>query len=99
MPYRLTTRAEADLLDISVHTAIHWGSAQALRYASALEAVFDRIGRDPHCMGSKPREDLATGVRSVIVEQHLVLYRPRDEQTDILRVLHQRMNPALHKLM
>lgn len=98
MAYRLTERAVVDLVDIAEYTTQQWGSAQALRYAATLEATLEKLGQNPSIAGSRTRYDLGQGVRSMMVQSHLVLYRPSQQDVEILRVLHQRMNPALHKL-
>ncbi len=99
MPFRLTRLADADLIEIAEYTARHWGDAQALKYGASFSATFQRIGDEPIALGSKARDDLLPGCRVIAVEQHLVVYRRAQGMTEILRVLHHRMNLPLHRLI
>jgi toxin ParE1/3/4 len=99
MPFRLTRLADADLIEIAEYTARQWGDAQALKYGAAFLAAFERIGYEPTALGSKPRNDLLPGCRIISVEQHVVIYRRAQDVTEILRVLHHRMNLPLHRLL
>ncbi len=99
MPYRLTKRAAADLLEIAAYTARQWGDAQAVKYRSFFNEAFQRIGDDPQTAGSRARDGLLAGCRILTVEQHIVVYRRREGTTEILRILHQRMNLPLQRLL
>ncbi|ASG19520.1 type II toxin-antitoxin system RelE/ParE family toxin [Nitrospirillum viridazoti] len=98
MTIRLTRRADADLLDIAEYTADRWGDAQADVYTRAFAKAFQRLDENPRMLGSRARDDLGRGYRTLLVEQHLVIYRHRAGTTHIMRVLHQRMNLPLHRL-
>jgi toxin ParE1/3/4 len=99
MAFRLTPLADADLVEIAEYTALHWGDAQALRYAATFSLVFAELGNNPYPPISRKRDDLLTGCRVFAVEKHFVIYRRAETVTDILRVLHQRMNLSLHRLI
>mgnify|MGYP006275928791 FL=1 len=47
MTYRLTERAEDDVIDIYRYTAEHFGAAQADAYHRKLEATFALLGENP----------------------------------------------------
>ncbi|MEE3626070.1 type II toxin-antitoxin system RelE/ParE family toxin [Nitrospirillum sp. BR 11752] len=98
MTIRLTRRADADLLDIAEYTAGRWGTAQANAYTAAFAQAFQRLDENPTMLGSRARDDLGRGYRTLAVEQHLVIYRHRAGVTHIMRVLHHRMNLPLHRL-
>jgi toxin ParE1/3/4 len=44
----------------------------------------------------KSRDDIKAGYRSLLVEKHLVFYRLADEQLEIMRILHYRMDVIQH---
>jgi toxin ParE1/3/4 len=98
MRFRITRLADADLVEIAEYTARQWGDAPALKYCSALQTAFNRIGDGPMTPRSRARDDLLPECRVIAVEQHFVVYRRRDDATEILHVLHQRMNLPLHRL-
>jgi toxin ParE1/3/4 len=52
----------------------------------------DRAGRrlGSHAFIGRPRDELATDLRSVLVHPRVIFYRVADEIVEIVRVLHQR---------
>jgi toxin ParE1/3/4 len=44
----------------------------------------------------KSRDDIKAGYRSLLVERYLVFYRLADEQLEIMRILHYRMDVIQH---
>lgn len=98
MTIRLTRRADADLLNIAEYTADRWGDAQAELYAQAFTKAFQKLDQNPLLLGSRARDDLGRGYRTLVVGQHLIIYRHRASVTHIMRVLHHRMNLPLHRL-
>jgi toxin ParE1/3/4 len=83
---------------------------QRRRYAELIERAIRMVAENPERPGSRQRDDLATGVRSLHVElaarrrgaaAHVLYYlRGRlDDGRDgviIIRVLHDRMEPLRH---
>ncbi|MBB6252584.1 type II toxin-antitoxin system RelE/ParE family toxin [Nitrospirillum iridis] len=98
MSFRLTELAEADLECIAAYTAKQWGEAQALTYTGQLTHAFRKLGGTPSMPGSRKRDDLAEGCRILAVEKHLIVYRHHAGLTEILRILHQRMDLLLQRL-
>jgi toxin ParE1/3/4 len=108
--YRLTEAADADVLAILAESARLFGPAQRDRYAALVETAARMVAEDPGRPGSRDRSDLPEGVRSFHVELAArrrgaaahVLYYVRERSPDggevviIARVLHERMEPALH---
>ncbi|WP_246684120.1 MULTISPECIES: type II toxin-antitoxin system RelE/ParE family toxin [unclassified Mesorhizobium] len=45
-----------------------------------------------HPFSGAPREDIAPGIRHLIVGEYLTLYRVGEDAVEILRVLHGRRN-------
>ncbi|WP_084627557.1 type II toxin-antitoxin system RelE/ParE family toxin [Elstera litoralis] len=98
MRFRLTRLADADLVEIAEYTARQWGEAQARKYAAAFIEAFQRLSDDPMTPASRARDDLQPGCRILTIEEHFIVYRRRNGTTEILRVLHRRMNLPLHRL-
>ena len=47
-----------------------------------------QLGR--HAFMGRPRDELVSGLRSVLVHPHIIFYRVSEEAVEIARVLHQR---------
>ena len=90
--YRLTRLAERDVIDIYLYSTEHFGEAQAERYNNGLSArFFDLANRPP--LG-RDYSHVKSGVRRAEYVSHSIYYRPAEEGVVILRILHQRMDPA-----
>lgn len=91
---RFTARAESDLDSIGAYTLERWGVEQALRYLGDLEACCQRLAQDP--TGGRvhaPRPQYWRFEQG----KHVVFFR-RETNGDVIivRILHERMLPALH---
>jgi toxin ParE1/3/4 len=108
--YRLTEAADDDIEDILRTSARQFGPIQRARYALLLEKAALMVAEAPERPGSWDRHGLGEGVRSFHVEHaagrrgaaaHILYYLRGilDDGSDgvvITRVLHERMDPALH---
>jgi len=108
--YRLTEAADADVTDILSESARLFGPRQRDVYAHLIEKAINLVADAPGWPGTRLREDLGEGVRSFHLElaagrqgaaSHAVYYiagRMEDgsEGIIVLRVLHERMDPAVH---
>ena len=97
MSYRLTDRAEADLAAIWDDSAERWTVEQADRYLDALMSRFLWITENSALW--TPRPDLAEGLYSYPQQSHVIYFRTRADDPDlieIVRVLHGRMEPDKH---
>lgn len=92
--YRLTPAAQRDLSSIWDYTADRWDVRQAELYIDDIRAAVERIAEDPrrgrHC------DDVRSGYRRYAVGSHLLFYITHPEGVDIIRILHQRMDPTRH---
>jgi toxin ParE1/3/4 len=81
-------RARRDLRDIWKYFA-RVGSPEI---ADGLLREIGRAGQrlERHPLMGRPRNELATDLRSVLVHPHLIFYRVGDETVEIARVLHER---------
>lgn len=92
--YRLTPAARRDLSSIWDYSEEHWGLQQAEAYMRGLQACAERLADDPRC--GHPRDEVRPGYRSRAVGSHVIFYVVRDGGVDVIRILHQRMDPAGH---
>lgn len=92
--YDLTPAAKADLREIWLYTEEQWGEQQADRYLQGLEQCCERLVDHP-TLGTA-REDLRAGYRSILEGRHLIVYRHHLGRIEIVRMLHQRMDPERH---
>lgn len=87
-------RAEDDLVDIWLYSFQEWGTDQADLYLDKLDAGITRIAQDPTIgMDCSP---IRQGYRRLHVEHHQVYYRITQGGIEIVRVLHERMDPDQH---
>jgi toxin ParE1/3/4 len=92
---RKETLAEADLVDVWIYTHDRWGEAQADRYFDELETAINRLARNPE-LGSSCSH-IRDGYRALRVKRHIVFYTFDPFAVRIVRVLHNRLDPA-HRL-
>jgi toxin ParE1/3/4 len=95
--YRLSRRAEADLVAIWAYSAEHWSADQADRYIDALLSRFAWLSDNDALW--KPRPDLGEGLYSYPQQSHVIYFRALGDAPDlfeIVRVLHGRMEPVRH---
>lgn len=89
---RLTPAARNDLSEIWDWTAHHWGEDQANTYLGELHAAMLRIADDPR--RGRDRAEIAEGYRSYAAGSHMLWFTAgTPDYVDVIRVLHQRMDP------
>ena len=92
--YRLTPAAQRDLSSIWNFTRESWDESQAEIYIFEIRAAIERIaaapGRGRRC------DEIREGYRRYSIGSHLVFYVERTDGVDVIRVLHQRMDPSRH---
>jgi toxin ParE1/3/4 len=100
---RLGGDAERDFVGIISWTAERFGRHQAEVYRDTLTAALRALGAGPDVSGSRARDELGVGVRSLHVARagrrgsHLLLYRVAGSgQIDVLRILHETMDLIRH---
>jgi toxin ParE1/3/4 len=92
--FRLTRRAEADLLEIADYTHRTWGEAQCARYLDQIEDCCRRLGE--HSILGRACDRIRPGLRRREQGKHVVFYRRDGDGILVLRILHERMLPELH---
>lgn len=91
-PVVLSSKARRDFVDILRYTAEQWGPGQVETYSKKIDAAIQRITINPG-IGAL-RNDLDEPYRTLPVGVHLIVYRQQPNRIRILRILHQRMDPA-----
>ena len=111
---RIARPARADLANVLTTSAERWGADGRRRYAAVLAGAMREVARHPDGPLTRPRAELAAGLRSFHIRDaptnlasrvahpvhvHVLYYRiaPRGI-IEIVRVLHERMEPSRHVL-
>ena len=94
--FRLSRRAEADLLSIGDYTLRTWGKAQAVHYLLELEDCCQKLADNP-ALG-RVCGDVRPGLHRLEHGKHVVFYRPKRAGIVVSRILHQGMLPDRHIL-
>jgi toxin ParE1/3/4 len=84
--YRLTPRAEADLVSPAVHTQETWGAAQEERYVRQMFARLDWLAENPRL--ERERDDIAPGYRSFPEGRHVIFYLICGDFIDVIGIPH-----------
>jgi toxin ParE1/3/4 len=87
--YRLSRRAERDLLEIGAFTLKQWGPDQVRRYLAKLDECCKQIAEMP-TMGRTANE-VRPGLRRIEHGRHVIFYRESPEGILVGRIVHQRM--------
>jgi toxin ParE1/3/4 len=93
--YRLSPLAESDLEQIWLYTLNEWSLDQANRY-------YDQIMDTIEELASGQKQGRKVGIREGYLKypsgRHFIFFRRSDGMTDVIRVLHQRMDVEAHLL-
>lgn len=89
--YKLTEAAKNDLREISTYTKKTWGREQEKIYRETIRVALRVIAKNP-AIGLK-REEVAKGLRSFPVGQHIAYYIEKKGTIEVARILH----PAMDK--
>jgi toxin ParE1/3/4 len=93
-PYRLTPAAQRDLSEGWDFTEERWGAGQAEKYIAEIRAAIERVAADPD--RGRACDEIRQGYRRYGIGSHLLFFVVTDDSVDIVRVLHQRMDPTRH---
>jgi len=109
--FRLSRLARADLARILTASAENWGIEGRRRYGNILAAAMRKVATEPEGPTTRDRSELSRGVRSFHLRNarvdnpevrspvHVLYYRViRPGLIEIVRVLHERMDPSRHDL-
>jgi toxin ParE1/3/4 len=99
--------ARADLASILKASLSRWGERGRARYAALLAAAMQKVAADPDGPVTQARPELAPDLRSfhicharrdhgVKAPVHVLYYRATGDAIQIVRVLHEHMDPQRH---
>jgi toxin ParE1/3/4 len=109
--FRLSGLAQIDVAHILATSAEQWGLDARRRYAITLATAMRKVAANPLGPTTRERKDLAPGIRSFHIRHarstepdkrvsrpvHILYYRViGPELIEIVRVLHDHMDPAPH---
>jgi len=83
--------AEEDLINIWLYTYEKWGEMQADTYLDQLTAGFDLLSNNPQI--GKRCDYIRKEYRCFQIKNHIVYYLLNAYQIDIIRILHESMEP------
>jgi toxin ParE1/3/4 len=92
--YRLTPAAQRDLSGIWDFTEQRWNAEQAEVYVNELRAAIERIAADPD--RGHACDEIREGYRRYRIGSHLLFYTESEHSVDVVRILHQRIDPTRH---
>ncbi|HLR93796.1 MAG TPA: type II toxin-antitoxin system RelE/ParE family toxin [Jiangellaceae bacterium] len=92
--YRLTPAAQRDLSSIWDFTEERWNARQAETYIAEIRAAIERVADDPR--RGRACDQIRKGYRRYGIGSHLLFYVESGEGVDVVRILHQRMDPTRH---
>lgn len=92
--FRLTPAAQRDLSAIWDFTEERWDARQAETYVTEIRAAIERIADDPD--RGRTCDDIREGYRRYSIGSHLIFYVQSAGSVDVVRILHQRMDPMRH---
>ncbi len=92
--YRLTPAAKRDLSSIWDYTQERWDANQAETYVTEIRVAIERIAANPD--RGRTCDEIRQGYRRYSIGSHLIFYVDRADSVDVIRILHQRMDPMRH---
>ena len=92
--FRLTPAAKADIKDIARYSQKKWGRIKRNQYLVALDQRFNWLSNNPDV--GKSRNEIKDGYLSFPEGRHVIFYRQRNTNIEILGILHQDMDFKQH---
>lgn len=89
---RLTPAARRDLSSIWDYTQDRWDARQAEIYIGELRAAIERVAEQPE--RGRRCDEVRENYRRYAVGSHLIFYVEAEPGIDVIRILHQRMDPT-----
>lgn len=92
MRFKISKKALEDIDNIWIYTMENWSVVQADRYYHLIFDEIEYLSKNP--LAGKDYGHVRKDYRCSKVKSHLILYRTgsEDEEIEIIRVLHQRMD-------
>lgn len=92
MNYKISQEANRDIENIWVYTLENWSIEQADRYLNLIIDEIEYLTKNPH--SGKDYSQIRKGYFRSLVKSHFIFYKInlKNEQIEIIRILHQRMD-------
>jgi toxin ParE1/3/4 len=90
----MSVQIAPEYAEIADYTIERFGIEQARRYRDDLESCFQTLAASP--MIGRSADELGSNLRRYKHQSHIVFYLPSDQGVFVVRVLHQRMDYAIH---
>jgi len=88
----LSPEAISDLSSILAYSVEQWGRDQAQRYVDEILDGLEKLIVFPQ-LGT-PHDGIRPGYRAILVQHHKAYYQVHTDTVTIIRILHERMDPA-----
>ncbi len=94
MGYKLSKRAQAQILDILDFSFTQFGELQAREYYQSFQKSFELLVHHPHL--GRSIGHIRKGYFRFEHESHIIFYKIKQDEIMIMRVLHQKMDLKRH---
>ena len=73
--FKVSQKAEDDLMEIGIYTANKWGVNQRDLYLDDIEKRFNLLAKDPDYPTSKNIDHIVIDCFSLLVNEHVIIYK------------------------
>ena len=94
--FKVSKRAESDLLEIGEYTEDTWSIDQRNKYLDDIDRRFHQLAENPDYPTAKDISYISEGCFSLLVNEHTIIYRKFSYGVRIVRVLGQSMDLKRH---
>ena len=94
--FKVSKKAEEDLLRIGKYTQENWGVSQRNKYLDEIEQQFYLLAENPNHPTVQNRSNIKNGIFSLLVNKHIIIFRKHSYGVRIVRVLSQSMLLGKH---
>jgi len=89
---KVSKKAESDLFEIGKYTEDTWGINQRNKYLDDIDQCFHQLTENPDYPTSKNINHISKGCFSLLINEHIIIYRKFSYGIRIIRVLGQSMD-------
>ena len=94
--FKVSKKAENDLFEIGEYTQNEWGIDQRNKYLDDIDRRFHQLADNPDYPTSKNISHITKGCFSLLINEHIIVYRKFSYGVKIVRVLGQSMALERH---
>lgn len=94
--FKVSKKADDDLLDIRNYTHENWGTKQRDKYLYEIGERFHLLAENPDYPASRDISHIKQGYFSLLVNEHVIIFRKHSYGVRIVRVLGQSMELKRH---